>query len=88
LFRRYKKFPDCPAVDHPYQYYVVTLWDLKTWKEVDVVVDERLPVRSDGSGFLLGAKPSRDGKLWVPYLEKAIAAHCGGFDKLQGMESH
>ena len=84
LFRKSKNFPDCP-VDQPYQ-YVVTLWDLKTWKEVDVVVDERLPVRSDGSGFLFGALPSKDGKLWVPYLEKAIAAHCGGFDNLQGME--
>lgn len=64
--------------------YTVTLWDLKTWKEVDIVVDERLPVRADGSGYLLGAKPSKDGKFWVPYLEKAIAAHCGGYDKLNG----
>lgn len=73
---------DCPQ-DAPNQ-YVVTLWDLKTWKEVDVVVDERLPVRSDGSGYLLGAKPSKDGKFWVPYIEKAIASHCGGYDKLNG----
>jgi Calpain family cysteine protease len=64
--------------------YTVTLWDLKTWKEIDVMVDERLPVRADGSGWLLGAKPSKDGKYWVPILEKAIAAHCGGYDKLNG----
>ena len=71
--------------DQPNQ-YTVTLWDLKTWKEVDVVVDERLPVRSDGTGYLLGAKPSKDGKYWVPYLEKAIAMHCGGYDKICGKE--
>ena len=64
--------------------YIVTLWDLKTWKEVDVVVDERLPIRSDGSGYLLGAKPSNEDILWVPYLEKAIAVHCGGYDALDG----
>ena len=83
LFRKTPNFPnDCP-VDLPNQ-YVVTLWDLKTWKEVDVMVDERLPVRSDGSKFLLGAKPSKTFKFWVPYLEKAIAVHCGGYDKLNG----
>jgi hypothetical protein len=82
LFRKTPNFPDCP-VDLPNQ-YVVTLWDLKTWKEVDVMVDERLPVRSGAPGFLLGAKPSKTGNIWVPYLEKAIAAHCGGWDKLQG----
>ena len=85
LFRKTMNpsFKECP-VDKPNQ-YTVTLWDLKTWTEVDVVIDERLPIRPDGSGFLLGAKPSRDGKLWVPYLEKAIAVHCGGWDKLEGM---
>jgi hypothetical protein len=81
LFRKNKNFRELP-LDEPNQ-YTVTLWDLKTWKEVDVVVDERLPVRSD-SMFLLGSKPSKDGKFWVPYLEKAIAAHCGGWDKLEG----
>ena len=65
-------------------HYVVTLWDLETWTEVDIHIDERLPVRSDNSGYLLGAKPSQEGKIWVPYLEKAIAIHCGGYDKLQG----
>lgn len=68
--------------------YTVTLWDLTTWKEVDVVVDERLPIRpskkANAYPELLGARPSSDGKLWVPYLEKAIAIHCGGYDKLVG----
>ncbi|KAL3924628.1 MAG: hypothetical protein SGILL_000929 [Bacillariaceae sp.] len=82
LFRKTKLLNGRPG-DGPNQ-YVVTLWDLETWKQVDVVVDERLSVKSDGSGFLLGAKPSKSGKFWVPYLEKAIAAHCGGWDKLQG----
>jgi Calpain family cysteine protease len=64
--------------------YTVTLYDLRTWKEVDVIVDERLPVRTDGSGRLFGAKPSKDGELWISYLEKAIVAHCGGWDQIEG----
>jgi len=58
------------------------LWDLATWSEVDVVVDERLPCKSDGR--LLGCTPSVDGELWVCYLEKALAVHCGGWDKIDG----
>jgi hypothetical protein len=64
--------------------YTVTLWDLPTWTQVDIEIDERLPVMADGSGKLLSAKPSADGELWVSYLEKAIAAHCGGWDKITG----
>ncbi|CAB9518072.1 Calpain-1 catalytic subunit [Seminavis robusta] len=84
LFRKSKPgtIKDKPT-DEPNQ-YTVTLWDLKTWKEVDIVVDERLPVRDDGTGYLLGAKPSKDGKFWVCYLEKAVAMHCGGYDKIVG----
>ena len=66
--------------------YTITLWDLQPWKEVDVVVDERLPTMKDPNDNnnikLLGAKNSDDGELWVCYLEKAIAAHCGGYDKI------
>ena len=62
--------------------YTVSLWDLATWSEVDVVVDERLPCKSDGR--LLGCTPSVDGELWVCYLEKALAVHCGGWDKIDG----
>ena len=29
-------------------------------------------------------RPSADGELWVCYLEKALAAHCGGWDKING----
>ena len=63
--------------------YTVTLWDLPTWSEVDVVIDERLAAKADGSG-LLGCSPSADGELWVCYLEKAIAVHCGGWDAIDG----
>eukprot|EP01068_Selenidium_serpulae_P015193 Selendium_serpulae@DN6185_c0_g1_i2.p1 len=66
--------------DGPNQ-YVVTLYDLKTWRPVDVVVDERLAAKD---GQLLGAKPSCDGELWACYLEKAFAVHCGGWDDLDG----
>jgi hypothetical protein len=82
LFRKTPYLEERP-LDSPNQ-YIVTLWDLTTWKEVDITVDERLPVMADGSGRLLAAKPSEDGELWVCYLEKALAAHCGGWDKITG----
>merc|ERR1712070_588089 len=64
--------------------YTVTLWDLPTWSQVDVVADERLCTKPDGSGNLLGCQPSPTGELWIPILEKAMAAHCGGWDKIDG----
>jgi hypothetical protein len=47
------------------------------------VIDERLCKRSDGTG-LLGCTPSVDGELWPAYLEKACAAHAGGWDRIDG----
>lgn len=82
LFRKTKNLSKMP-VDKPNR-YTVTLWDLKTWKEVDIIIDERLGANPDGKQMLLGAKPSEDGELWAPYLEKAVAVHCGGFDKVVG----
>jgi hypothetical protein len=82
LFRKTPYLEDRP-LDTPNQ-YIVTLWDLTTWKEVDITIDERLPVMADGSGRLLASKPSEDGEFWVCYLEKALAAHCGGWDKITG----
>lgn len=84
LFRKTPSLDKMPFVDGRANVYTITLWDLRTWKEVDIVVDERLPVRADGSGRLFGAKPSEDGELWVCYLEKALAAHCGGWDLIDG----
>jgi hypothetical protein len=81
LFRKTKHLDKMPLLDGP-NMYTITLWDLSTWKEVDIVVDEILPVMADGSGQLLGAKPSEDGELWVCYLEKALAAQYGGWDKI------
>ena len=63
--------------------YTVTLWDLPTMREVDVVVDERLARHPTGNG-LLGCQPSNDHELWVCYLEKALAVHCGGWDMING----
>ena len=63
--------------------YTVTLWDLATWSEVDILVDERLAARP-GSKTLLGCSPSKDGELWACYVEKAAAIHCGGWDKIDG----
>jgi hypothetical protein len=84
LFRKTAQLDQMPFVDGRPNQYTITLWDLTTWTEVDVVVDERLPIRADGSGQLFGAKPSENGELWVCYLEKALAAHCGGWDQLDG----
>eukprot|EP00529_Nitzschia_sp_RCC80_P010350 CAMPEP_0113464634 /NCGR_PEP_ID=MMETSP0014_2-20120614/13303_1 /TAXON_ID=2857 /ORGANISM="Nitzschia sp." /LENGTH=776 /DNA_ID=CAMNT_0000356723 /DNA_START=84 /DNA_END=2414 /DNA_ORIENTATION=+ /assembly_acc=CAM_ASM_000159 len=84
LFRKTPMLDQMPFVDGRPNIYTVSLWDLKTWKEVDIVVDERLPIRADGTGRLFGAKPSEDGELWVCYLEKALAAHCGGWDLIDG----
>ncbi|KAL7565544.1 hypothetical protein ACA910_003821 [Epithemia clementina (nom. ined.)] len=82
LYRKTKNLEQRP-LDGPNQ-YVITLWDLPTWTERDIVVDERLPVKADGSGQLLASKPSEDGEMWVCYLEKALAIHCGGWDKITG----
>merc|ERR1712070_362382 len=49
----------------------------------DVVVDERLCTDPE-TGGLLGCSPGRTGDLWACYLEKAVAIHCGGWDKIVG----
>ena len=64
--------------------YVITLWDLSTWSEVDVVVDERLLCRPDEPMTPLGCQLARSGELWQCYVEKAVAAHCGGWDMIEG----
>lgn len=82
LFRKTKDFDLMPFSDKP-NFYTITLWDLTTWKEVDIVVDERLcsrPNEKHPTDRFFGAKPSADGELWVAYLEKALVAHCGGWD--------
>eukprot|EP00977_Amphora_coffeiformis_P017744 scaffold5885_cov201-Amphora_coffeaeformis.AAC.22 len=81
LYRKTPNLDQMPHADRP-NMYTITLWDLKTWKEVDIVVDERLCAAPDGR--LLASKPSEDGELWVCYIEKAIAIHAGGWDKLVG----
>ena len=64
--------------------YTVTLWDCATWTEVDIVVDERLATPPGGGQGLLGCGPSVTGELWACYVEKAVAIHCGGWDKIDG----
>eukprot|EP00929_Paragymnodinium_shiwhaense_P038888 TRINITY_DN20488_c0_g1_i1.p1 TRINITY_DN20488_c0_g1~~TRINITY_DN20488_c0_g1_i1.p1 ORF type:complete len:1316 (+),score=273.32 TRINITY_DN20488_c0_g1_i1:27-3950(+) len=63
--------------------YTVQLYDLGTWQPVDVVVDERL-IYDEERGNLLGCQPTMQGDLWACILEKAVAAHCGGWDKVDG----
>ena len=84
LFRKTENLDQMPFADGRPNMYTITLWDLPTWTEVDIVVDERLCARKDIKGALFGAKATEDGELWVCYLEKAIAAHCGGYDKIDG----
>ena len=86
LFRKTKDLDEMPFMNKP-NLYTVTLWDLNTWEEVDIVIDERLCSRPNsaklyGNQRLLGALPSNGNDLWVPYLEKAVAIHCGGWDAL------
>jgi len=64
--------------------YTITLCDLDTWTPVSYEIDERLPVKSDGSGKLLACRLSGYGELWPALLEKAMAIHCGGWDGIYG----
>jgi hypothetical protein len=80
LFRKTRNLDRMP-MESPNS-YTITLWDLETWKEVDIVVDESLC--TSPTGQLLASKPSEDGELWVCYLEKALAIHCGGWDEITG----
>ena len=84
IARLFRKTPDLESLprEGPNK-YTISLWDLATWTEVDVVVDERLAAKATGEG-LLGCAPSHDGELWVCYLEKAVAIHCGGWDEIDG----
>jgi len=64
--------------------YKITLYCLETWKPVTYEIDERLPVKGDGSGKLLACRLSGFGELWPALLEKAMAIHCGGWDAVYG----
>lgn len=64
--------------------YTITLTCMETWKPVSYEIDERLPVKGDGSGKLLACRVSGFGELWPCLLEKAIAIHCGGWDAVYG----
>lgn len=57
---------------------------METWTEVDIEVDERLACRSDAPTIPLGCDLTKDNELWPCYLEKAVAAHCGGWDQIDG----
>ena len=82
LFRKTPNLDQMPTAGK--NMYTVTLWDLETWQEVDIVMDERLAAAPNAPGTLLASKPSEDGELWVCYLEKALAIHCGGWDEITG----
>lgn len=83
LFRRTPNLRSLPAAD--FNTYTVTLYDLEVepWEEKDIVVDEKLSW-SEATCQLLGCRPTRTGELWPCILEKAIAAHCGGWDYVHG----
>ena len=83
LFRKTKGLDPLKMPFETPNSYTVTLWDLTSWTEVDVVVDERLARKPDGSD-LLGCRISTGGELWAAYVEKAVAAHAGGWDKIDG----
>ena len=64
--------------------YTITLYDLPSYAPVHIQVDERLVRHSHDSEHLLAAQPSCTGELWACYIEKAVAIHCGGWDKIDG----
>jgi len=82
LFRKTPRLTECPLLEA--NQYTITLWDLETWTEVDIVVDESLPADPLDDEKLLASQPSSDAELWVCYLEKAFAVHCGGWDEIVG----
>lgn len=83
LFRKTKDLDYMP-MNKPNK-YTITLYDLETWEEVDIEIDEGLCAHPSRKGDLLGAQISEDGELWVSYLEKAFIIHCGaGWDGLNG----
>lgn len=85
IMRLFRKTPDLDNMPGDgSNSYTITLYDLKTWKEVDIVVDERLPCLPGQDVTLLGCNLTRDNELWPCYVEKAVAAHCGGWDKIDG----
>jgi Calpain family cysteine protease len=69
IFRKTKDLDSMPLDDGSVNMYTISLFDLKTWKEVVYVIDESLCANPSGKG-LLAARPSEDGELWVCYLEK------------------
>jgi hypothetical protein len=66
LFRKTPNLDNMPGPGP--NVYTITLWDLPTWSEVDIVIDERLAVNPNtdfSTHTVLSSKPSKDGELWV-----------------------
>lgn len=83
LFRKTKGADEMPRSNAANE-YTITLYDLESApvaREVDVVVNERLAVDVD-SGDKLGVTISDCCELWPCYLEKALVAHCGGWNDI------
>jgi hypothetical protein len=85
--RFFKHTPGLDQLPAPgWNTYKITLYDLRTdppWHQDEIVVDERL-LWNEAKFSLLGCKPTRTGELWPCILEKAIAAHCGGWEYIHG----
>lgn len=71
------------APQNEFNHYTITLYDVESDEPVDIEIDERLCTKAE-NGDLLASQPSADGELWGCYVEKAFAAHCGGWDKIDG----
>jgi len=82
-----KLFSSSPDLErqptNDFNMYTVTLYDLDSWTQTDVDVDERLPW-NEAKSSLVGCPPTRTGEIWPCLLEKAVAVHCGGWDFIQG----
>ena len=93
LFRKTKGADEMPRSNTANE-YTITLYDLENNNtEVDVVVNELLTVIVDKGGINgqnLGVATSDCAELWPCYLEKALVAHCGGWNDIGngGYSSH
>eukprot|EP00666_Eupelagonemidae_sp_cell4sb_P002198 gene2198-19809_t len=85
LFRKTQGWRRRPAAGGEWNTYTVTLYDLRTWTEVDIEVDERLvcnepeseegcasPSWARGQRRLLGSPPSPNGQLWPCYIDGSV----------------
>ena len=49
---------------------------------ITITIDDRVPNKKDKKGSVMFAKIGRDGAVWGPLLEKALAKYHGTYEPL------